>query len=224
VPWPSRKLFKRPSVTAACAVSCQLVVSTVLLLAWNASRPSVRHRSHNWSLHHRPIPACMCSIIGGKYAGVAKPQHRSGWPAAWTGMDLLTIHSVTGSDRISQPIGRAWYQRSNRLRRSFTPSTTVVQVVAFAEPHWLPEYVSMMQQAGFEESPLQTTWTPTTAGCGARSQTGNGTLANAELFTRVVRSSYSTGYGQAVNPHRFRWPRLPSNSPLLVPDQDCQEN
>ena len=37
------------------------------------------------------------------------------------------------------------------IAKIVTPSTTVVQVVAFAEPHWLPEYMSMMERAGFEE-------------------------------------------------------------------------
>jgi hypothetical protein len=38
------------------------------------------------------------------------------------------------------------------IAKIVTPATTVVHVVAFAEPHWqLPEYMSMMERAGFKE-------------------------------------------------------------------------
>jgi hypothetical protein len=62
----------------------------------------------------------------------------------------------TFGDRKRQNLTTYWMGMKSAfesIAKIIAPSTTVVQVVAFAEPHWLPEYMSMMQQAGYEEIP-----------------------------------------------------------------------
>jgi hypothetical protein len=61
----------------------------------------------------------------------------------------------TFGDRKRQNLTTYWagmLSAFKSIAKIVTPATTVVQVVAFAEPHWqLPEYMSMMERAGFKE-------------------------------------------------------------------------
>jgi hypothetical protein len=62
----------------------------------------------------------------------------------------------TFGDRKRQNLTTYWAGMKSAfesIAKIIAPSTTMVQVVAFAEPHWLPEYMSMMDKAGFEEIP-----------------------------------------------------------------------
>lgn len=99
--------------------------------------PGVHVLYHRWQVRGRretPAPFWLASSMDGHGSAFYTfgDRQRQNLTTYWAGM-LSAFESIA---------------------RSVTPATTVVQVVAFAEPDWqLPEYMSMMERSGFEEIP-----------------------------------------------------------------------
>ena len=99
--------------------------------------PGVHVLYHRWQVRGRretPAPFWLASSMDGHGSAFYTfgDRKRQNLTTYWTGM-LSAFESIA---------------------KSVTPETTVVQVVAFAQPDWqLPEYMSMMERSGFEEIP-----------------------------------------------------------------------
>jgi hypothetical protein len=113
------------------------VLSKPRLVLTSPPYPGVHVLYHRWQVRGRretPAPFWLASSMDGHGSAFYTfgDRKRQNLTTYWAGM-LAAFESIA---------------------KSVTPATTVVQIVAFAEPDWqLPEYMSMMERAGFEEIP-----------------------------------------------------------------------
>ena len=131
------KLSTRCLNRSTVGLECDPVVASLSkpkLVLTSPPYPGVHVLYHRWQVRGRretPAPFWLASSMDGHGSAYYTfgDRKRQNLTTYWTGM-------------------RSAFES---IAKIVTPSTAIVQVVAFAEPHWLPEYLSMMQQAGFEE-------------------------------------------------------------------------
>lgn len=132
----STRCIHRSAVGLECDPEVGSLSKPTLVLT-SPPYPGVHVLYHRWQVRGRretPAPFWLASSMDGRGSAYYTfgDRKRQNLTTYWAGM-LSAFESIA---------------------KIVSPATTVVQVVAFAEPDWqLPEYMSMMERSGFEEIP-----------------------------------------------------------------------